>query len=448
MKVKAISIALCVVAIAAGCGSDDEGSSDSTDAAAVTTDAAGVTEPSSAPDQPATSEPPAGSVVDTAAVDEPSDTPIVIATFTAEDAATGANQPGIRQAMEAIIEDINTNGGINGQQVEFLYCNHQSDASLLTQCAEEAVAADATAVVSPYANLPAHYPILSAAGIPILDAVATNPGGLDDPNNYIVAAGGQGLSVGMAAGAIDQLGYSNIGVVASEIPATVPVTEAFIAAVEEHGGTVATQVNVPASMTDLAAVVAEAENANADGMYLLLPPAQVLSYMQAAKQAGADTPLITGAALLFQSHIDQTGGAESPAEGAMIGDLFPSGASPIWDDFKGVVESYDGDTEAVDFFNSGVQGAWVTMQIFQQVAALIDGDVTRESFTAALAEADAIETGGLTPTLDFSQPWDVPGYGSMYNRTINFATVTDGKFAPSDLEPVDGSDDFRTLFGS
>lgn len=435
----ALPAVACLAFVAAGCGSDDASSSDASTPA---TDVGADSTPDvTAPDSGAGTTEVAGSVPsDTDAAPTADGPAIVLSTYTPEDAAEGANQPGIRQALDAIIADINDNGGVNGQMIEFDYCNHESNPNKLAQCAEASVSKGATAVVAPYANLPTHYPILDAAKISLIDPVATNPGGLEDPFSYIVSAGAPGLALGLGAAAVDQAGYTNISVVASEIPATVPIGQAFISAVEGHGGTIGTQVNVAPTLTDLSSVVAQAEDA--DAVFLLLPPSQVLAYIQAANQAGSDTPILGNAGLLQQTHVDQTGGAESPAEGALIANLFPPGDSPVWDDFKAVVADYDGDTDAIDFESSAVQGAWVSMQTFLSVAALIDGEINSESFNEALTRASDVETGGATPTLDLTTPFDVPGFSSIYNRTVYFGSVVDGQFAVADIDPVDTTDDF------
>ncbi|MCU1454107.1 MAG: lipoprotein [Acidimicrobiales bacterium] len=370
----------------------------------------------------------------------PKGTPIVIYTTAPEDTAVGTSQPGIQESMKAITAYYNGQGGINGHPIDFHFCNDKEDANALTQCAQEAVTAKAAAFISPYANLPNHLPVLEAAGIPVLDAVALNAKAFSAPNSYLVAPGALGLAFGLGDVA-SKAGFKKVVVVASQIPATKPVTGSFVSSAKKAGVDVSKQLSVPPTLTDLSSIVAQV--GNADAAFLLLPPPQVLAYLQAAKQSSSTVPLMSTSGLLQQGQIDQTGGASSPAEKGVLSSFFPTGSSPLWADFKKAIDAYSGKKGDIDVDNTAVQGTWVTMKVFTNVAKTVTGDVTAASFTAALQKANAVDTGGLTPTLDFTKPFGSAVFPRVFNRRIYFQLVKDGKFVDnSALGTVDTTQDF------
>jgi ABC-type branched-subunit amino acid transport system substrate-binding protein len=196
----------------------------------------------------------------------------------------------------------------------------------------------------------------------------------------------------------------------------------------------------------MAPIVAQVSK-DAQAVFLLLPPPQVLAFLQGASQAGLKLPLLGIPGLLQQAHIDQTGGASSPAEGALVTNLFASGDSPKYDDLRKIVDAYTGEKDKIDLNNVAVLGAWASFKVFLEVSDKIDGDITTASFKKAIDASSGIDAGGLTTPMDFTKPFDVPAYARQFNFGIDFQTVKDGKFAASDLGSVDTKADFVALAG-
>jgi hypothetical protein len=168
--------------------------------------------------------------------------------------------------------------------------------------------------------------------------------------------------------------------------------------------------------------------------------------MQAAKQAGVKATIIGDSGLLQASQITQTGGASSPAEGAIITGSFPDGSSPAWKTFKTAIKQYKGTKSDITVDNGADAGSWVTMKIFAQVAKTIKGNITAASFQKALKKSKAVSTGGLTPTLNFTKPFPNPTFKQLYNATSYLQTVKNGKFAVYTKVPsIDTSANFKAL---
>jgi ABC-type branched-subunit amino acid transport system substrate-binding protein len=248
-----------------------------------------------------------------------------------------------------------------------------------------------------------------------------------------VSAGASAANYGLAETAKAR-GYRKINVVITAIPTAAVFAESFKDAAQANGIELGNDIIVPPTLTDMSAPVAQAEGA--DAVYVLLPPTQVLSYLQALKQAGSTTPVLVQSGLLQASYIADTGGASSPAEGALVGDNFPAATDPGWDDFKAAVEAYDGNTSDIDFDNSLLREAWITMDVFVQAVSSIDGEINKESVLAALNSADAVSLHGLGPDLDFTTPFTSPDAPRLFNRTVFTATVENGQFA-AEGGPID-----------
>jgi ABC-type branched-subunit amino acid transport system substrate-binding protein len=369
-----------------------------------------------------------------------SKSPVVIYGIAPEDAAGATSQPGLQEALRAGVDYFNARGGLNGHRLDFKFCNNLEDPNKTTQCAQNAVSDKAAAVVGIYSHIPQYHDILNRAGIPVLDAAAIDAQALTSPGTYIISAGGTGQSFGLAHGAAE-LGYKNVTVVASQIPATKPIAAAFVDAAKAQNVKVGKTVTVPPTLTDLSSIAAQI--GSPDAVFLLLPPPQVLAYMAAAKQANLKEPLLANAGLLQESQITQTGGSASPANGALVASLYPTGDNPAWAEFKSAVNAYSGAKADIDYNNLAVQGAWVGLKIFMAVGQKVNGDITAASFTAQLKKMTNLEITGLTPTMDFSTPFKSSKFPRQFNREIYFSTVKDGKFVEyPGLKPADVTSDF------
>ena len=433
-RLMALGAAALLLAAAASCGGDDDSGGDTASTSPVTTAEMPASDPTTTIASATTATvggAPATSTPEGPATGEP----ILIGGMSPESAAQG-NQPGVRPAMEAVAAYLNARGGINGRPIEIDFCDHKNDPNLLTQCTQDMVSKDVVALVGAFVNNPAYLPVLEQAGIASIEGAAVaGPQVMQSKISFPVASGALALAYGLADIAQTQ-GLSNLASVESALPATKPIGDAFKAAVALNHLTLDQSVTVPQTLTDLASVVAQADGS--DATFLLLPPNQVLAYVQAAKQAGSTTTLLVSSGLLQQKFIDDTGGASSPAEGTLISDFYPAGADPAWDEFRVAIDEYDGDTKDIDLDNSVIKSVWVTMQVFAAVASTIDGDVTNASLLEALNGASDVEVPGLGLTLDFTTEFAAASSPRLFNRSIYPVTVKDGKFATlGDGTPID-----------
>jgi hypothetical protein len=84
-----------------------------------------------------------------------------------------------RDTVRAYMQAVNASGGINGRQVEYVWCDSKYDASSAQQCANYLISQHVLAVVGLTAPLGENnvVPVLTGAGIPVI-------GGLGTPNEF------------------------------------------------------------------------------------------------------------------------------------------------------------------------------------------------------------------------------------------------------------------------
>jgi ABC-type branched-subunit amino acid transport system substrate-binding protein len=94
-----------------------------------------------------------------------------------------------RDTVRAYMQAVNGAGGINGRQVQYVWCDSKYDASSAHACAQYLIAQNVLAVVGLTAPLGENSEIktLTAAGIPVIGGLGT-PAEFTDPLSYPVSA--------------------------------------------------------------------------------------------------------------------------------------------------------------------------------------------------------------------------------------------------------------------
>src|SRR5258708_17226918 len=89
-----------------------------------------------------------------------------------------------RDTVRAYIQAVNQSGGINGRQVEYVWCDSKYDASSAHSCAQQMIAQNVMAVVGLTAPLGENNEIrtLTAAGIPVIGGACTPPPWFQTPS--------------------------------------------------------------------------------------------------------------------------------------------------------------------------------------------------------------------------------------------------------------------------
>ena len=99
------------------------------------------------------------------------------------------------------------------------------------------------------------------------------------------------------------------------------------------------------------------------------------------------------------------------------------------------------DTTALDYNSLGGLGTWAAFVGFTQIAETINGEITAESFYQAADTTSNLDLNGMVPVLDFTQDWTdgLEGYNRLFNRSVVFSELDNGKVVPLTSEFKDVS---------
>ncbi|HEY1278550.1 MAG TPA: hypothetical protein VGF22_02675, partial [Acidimicrobiales bacterium] len=92
-------------------------------------------------------------------------------------------------------------------------------------------------------------------------------------------------------------------------------------------------------------------------------------------------------------------------------------------------------------------GTWAGLTAFTNIVKGMSGDINNVTFTDAANKTTKLDTGGMIGVLDLTKPYT--GFGGnfprIFNRTVFFDTIKDGKLTPLDNKaydmtgPIDGN---------
>lgn len=346
-------------------------------------------------------------------------------------------QPGAPAVADAAAAAINSSGGINGGPLEVITCNEQSTPAGAQACAQRAVDEDVVAVVgSVSVNGETFYPIFEAAGIPVIGMVGPNPADLTSPMSFQVSSTvvSQMVGAGVLAG---QNGCDSLGVIATDIPAAQQAAQLVELGYESTGKTEFTITPVATAASDFAPIVA-ASTRNTDCVTFVMNPQLTDQYLTAFAQANADQKVIGFGGSLSEATIEAAGGADGPAEGGFVVSEFPLDSDPVWDDYRAAIDEYvdnrdELESQGADFAGGVEHSTWAAYTAFSN---LVKGmpSVDKASVVAELNATKDLNTGGLTPELQWTEPFSNPQMPRLTTRDVRFMTIRNGEIVALDDE--------------
>jgi ABC-type branched-subunit amino acid transport system substrate-binding protein len=210
------------------------------------------------------------------------------------------------QAVKAIFDWYNAQGGLDGHPLQLDVCTAGDDPESTQSCAQ-AIANDDSApfvhsIMVP--NSATLFDVMSNAGKPIL---AHNQFDIPDslqPDVYASDPGLLPMATTLMLYTLEDLGLRNIGIVVSDDEVGRGTAEFLSFLVEEYGGTPAT-ITYDSSVADLLPVFAAADLDAIDG--IIFVPTSVEDCgpaSQALKSLGFDKPILGGDACTAQTFVD------------------------------------------------------------------------------------------------------------------------------------------------
>jgi len=306
---------------------------------------------------------------------------------------TGNHTPGVNAALKKI----NATGGIGGRPLEVVDCDGTS-LNKIQACARQA-ASDPTIVaainIDPYGGFNA---IGEAAGLAVL-GTPTTASDFSSPNFFSPSVGAF-ATAGEAAIASDNLKAKHIVLAVLDVPAGAALpTLLNLAVLGPRGTKLSKSVPIPPDAVDMAPIVA-AIPSDTDALLLAADVNTAAKLMVQVRKAGLTFPIVTLTATQSASQLKTTvGSAATNVYGAGPWNVLGAGYRRFLADMK--ASGYDKNSVAI---NEQTLGGWLSVQILKSTLDKVGPkNITRESILSQLRATTAYDTGGLTPTVNWTQ---------------------------------------------
>jgi branched-chain amino acid transport system substrate-binding protein len=353
----------------------------------------------------------------------------------------GTSNPEYPAGAQAAAAAVNAAGGIGGRPIEVIVCSDELSPDTARQCARTAVEKKISAVVGlQTTNETTILPILESAGIPAVgvypftDAALTSPVSYPDVSGFVGQTLGMGLQLATnGATKVNTVVPGGLGGISSVMGDAIA---AGAAAGQVPYGDV---VEIPAKSSDLSAVIA---TATSDGASVAGFATDEAEFIRAMRTLAPDSLVTTFPFNLTENVLQSVG---QDAEGVLSVEGFapPSSSTPGAEQFAQDLAAYD---SSLAVSPTGLH-EWLAMWTFARVVAPL-GDVTPQTVSGAMDQVRNLDMGGLTPP--YSTATTNTQYPRMFNQTVVFQTVTDGRIVlqtPGDEQFVDIGDLIQSAAG-
>ena len=400
---KAVALLAVLALIAAACGGDDDG------------DAA--TDSGSEETGEETAEAPTGE-------------PLKVMTVTTLNAA-GPTYQNIANTAEVYEEYINARGGIAGRPLEVTVCDEQFDPAVATTCAREAVDEGMISIVGSFTFFAESIvPVIAESDITWFGPCCPiTPSELTSPHSFPI--GNQPMyAVGAVKRAVDDGCQALNAVIIEGAEIFIPPMENAASALGTSFGEI---VSLPATAQDYSAEVAQATGGGADCVITIISETPYITWNTAWAQSGTDAVQYGP-----QGNLNEisAAGNEEATDGDIIAGMYPDISTAPWDEYRQALADGGYDMSEQDYNSLGGMGTWAAFVGFTQIAESIDGEITAESFFEAASNTSDLDLDGMVPPLDFTQEWTdgLEGYQRLFNRSVVFSQLEDGKVVPLTTE--------------
>ncbi|MEU6374467.1 ABC transporter substrate-binding protein [Streptomyces sp. NPDC046909] len=364
------------------------------------------------------------------------DDPIKIMTWAPME--TGAtNKPGMPAFAQAYARWINAHGGINGRKLSVLVCNDHNDTLAAAKCAQRAADEKVVAVVGSYSQYgDTFFPTLEIADIPYIGGYGITNSEFDSMVSYPVNGGQPSLLAGLGR----ELGGS-CGPLALVRPDSIAGDELHVmldsglkaakhtAAADQLAAEDATEYS---TQSERALDTTTADPAK-KGCVVPALGDRTSTFMDSFRRAREDYPDVRTATVLGsvdQTVIDATGGASGPYEGSYLTGWYPVTSDKRWDPMKAVIKAQAFGDNRIDPADAGVQTTWIAYTVLKAaLESLGDGEVTSTAVRQALDGGLKVDTGGLTPTLQWKDDNGLASVGlpRLVNTDVTLQAVRQGR---------------------
>jgi len=336
--------------------------------------------------------------------------------------------PMIHETSKVFEQWVNDNGGIKGRPLEVTNCDDRGVAPGAEACARQAVQDGVTAVVGSYTFMAdSIVPILEQSDIAWFGTCcAGTPTELTSKASFPVGSSLM-YAAGFAKRAVED-GCKNINAVV--IDGAQPYIPIMENALKSQGAAFNKKpIILPPTSRDYSPQVAQAISNGADCVLMVVSEGPYTAWMGPWAQAGTDVRMYGP-----QGNLDSVSikGNEQAAEGSIIAGSYPDLSTQPWTKYRDALKQYDANDD-YEYNSLGGMGTWAGYMAFKKVIEeQISGDtVNAKTFMDAASKTSGLDMEGMVPTLDFTQEWTAsPDYRRLFNRSVVFSQVKDGKIQP------------------
>jgi branched-chain amino acid transport system substrate-binding protein len=415
---RALSLLIVAALAVVACGSDDKGSGGSATSATTATTAVST-------------------AVTTAkgTTKAPSGDPIKVMTVTTLNAA-GPTYENIANTANAYAKYINARGGVAGRPLEVTVCDEQFDPAVATTCARQAVDEGMVSVVGSFTFFAESIvPVIAQSSITWFGACCPiTPSELTSPYSFNI--GNQPMyAVGAVKKAVAD-GCKNINAVI--IDGAQIFIEPMKNAMSALGKTFGDVIILPPTAQDYSAEVAQATT-GADCVISIISETPFITWNTAWAQSKTKAQQYGP-----QGNLNEISakGNEAATNGNIIVGMYPDISTEPWSEYRIALGEAGLDTTALDYNSLGGLGTWAAFVAFTKIAETIKGDITAKSFYEAANTTNHLDLNGMVPVLDFTKEWTdgLKGYNRLFNRSVVYSKLENGKVVPLTTEFEDVSD--------
>ena len=374
------------------------------------------------------------------------DDPITVMTWAPSD-TNATNKPGMPAFAQAYARWINAHGGINGRKLKVLTCNEHNDSVAAAKCARLAVKENVVAVVGSYSQYGDSYlPELEGSGIPYIGGYGVTTAEFTSPMSYPVNGGQPALLAGLGRELAGSCGPVALirpdSIAGDELPTMLDSglkAGGHRPAIDQRAADDTTEYSGPSQQ----ALTATTGNQAKKGCVIPALGDRTDTFMDSFRRDREDFPAVKTAATLDsvdQTVINESGGQGGPYEGSYVTGWYPVSSDPRWGAMKKVIQEQAFGDNRIDASDTGVQTTWIAYTVFRSVvASLGSGDVSADTVRKALDDGLRVDTGGLTPTLQWSaeSPLAAIGFSRLVNADVTLQVVRQGQLVAADKGFVD-----------
>jgi ABC-type branched-subunit amino acid transport system substrate-binding protein len=364
------------------------------------------------------------------------DGPITVMTWAPEQ-TNSTNKPGMPAMAKAYARWVNAHGGIKGHKLNVLTCNDHNDSVAAAKCARRAVDENVVAVVGSYSEFSdSFFAPLEGAGIPYIGGYGVTNEEFTRALSYPVNGGQPTLLAGLGkelAGTCGPVTLVRPDTIAGD--ALPPLLNAGLKA---GGHAAATDLRAADDATEYSgqsdrALQSTTTDPAKKGCVVPSLGDRTDTFMDSFRRDRQNYPAVRTATVLGsvdQTEINSTGGQSGPYEGSYITGWYPVASDARWDPMKKAINEVAFGDNRIDPADTGVQTTWIAYTVFKAVVeSLGGGEVSADTVRRALDDGIKVDTGGLTPTLQWESNDDALasiGLSRLVNASVTLQVVRDG----------------------